>query len=112
MSDSPELRRIRQQVRTSYDIEDHALSWALNPERDRLRRDLPFIAEALDYCARRVGKEKIDGMAAQYLKEQAQRNKEEQAANMRAHRSNRLRSETLRRTLQLKKVDREIDGKE
>jgi hypothetical protein len=80
--------------------------WALNPERDKLRRELPFIAAALDYCARDVGEDRIKEMQQQ----EVERERSREAARIRATRSNNLRKRTLNRTLQLKKVDRKIDG--
>lgn len=61
MKESPELRAIRIQVETTkHDQEALGLSWLLNPEQAKLRRELPFLAEALDTCLKYVRQESVD----------------------------------------------------
>jgi hypothetical protein len=58
--DSRELRAIRQELNTSNDPEQIGIAWLLNPEQAKLRRELPFLAAALDCCLKHISRERLD----------------------------------------------------
>lgn len=62
-TESPELQAIRRQVIQDHDHREAlGLSWLLNPEQEKLRRELPFIADALDVCLNYVRQESLDAL--------------------------------------------------
>ena len=58
---SAELKAIETYVTSQkHNQEALGLMWLLNPEQDKLRRELPFIAEALETCLKYVSQESIN----------------------------------------------------